>query len=343
MESDAHDAPSSPWQGRIDGPGAEHRRWHQAIRRTADEETGPDGTGPDGSVADTTRGVALVGFASDEGVRRNQGRPGAAAGPDALRRALAPLALHTDVPLVDAGTVTVDGTDLEAGQERLGARVAQALAAHDLVVVLGGGHETAWGSYRGRVTAPRLDGRRVGVLNLDAHFDLRSAPVPSSGTPFRQMAEADADAGRDFRYTVLGISEPSNTSVLFATAERLGVRWMTDEQCTAANLPAVLATVDALLADVDVVHLSIDLDVLPAAVAPGVSAPAGYGVALEVVHAVCRHVARSGKLVLVDVVELLPALDVDQRTARTAARLITTLVHEVAGTAGSAPSMSASA
>ncbi|GGC80595.1 formimidoylglutamase [Tersicoccus solisilvae] len=324
MDSDAtHDAIAAPfaWSGRTDGTGPEHRRWHQAVT------TGSD-------TADA--GVALVGFASDEGVRRNQGRPGAAAGPDALRRALAPLALHTDVPIVDTGTVTVEGQDLETAQHRLGDHVARALDAHELVIVLGGGHETAWGSYQGRVRSARLGGteradRRTGVLNLDAHFDLRAAPAPSSGTPFRQMADADRAAGRGFRYTVLGISEASNTAALFATADELGVRYLTDEQCTPSTLPDVLAVVDEVLADVDDLHLSIDLDVLPAAVAPGVSAPAGYGVPLEVVHAVCRRVAASGKLALVDVVELLPALDVDQRTARTAARLITTLVHEAAG------------
>ncbi|OMH27590.1 formimidoylglutamase [Tersicoccus phoenicis] len=320
-------APASfAWSGRTDGPGPEHRRWHQAVC-TAETGAG-DGRG----------GVTLIGFASDEGVRRNHGRPGAVEGPDALRRALAPLAVHTELPIVDTGTVTVDGPDLEGGQDRLGDRVAEAVDQHDLVVVLGGGHETAWGSYLGRRRSTRLGGagqrgRRVGVLNLDAHFDLRTAAAPSSGTPFRQMADADRADGRDFRYTVLGISEPSNTRALFDAAAELDVRYLTDEQCTPTNLTAVLAAVDALLADVDALHLSIDLDVLPAAVAPGVSAPAGYGVPLEVVHAVCRHVAASGKLALVDVVELAPRLDVDQRTARTGARLITTLVHEAAAAA----------
>ncbi len=275
--------------------------------------------------------MALVGFACDEGVRRNHGRVGAAHAPDALRRALAPMALHLDVPIIDAGTVAVEDQDLEAGQDRLADRVAALLDRHELVVVLGGGHETAWGSYLGRTRSTRLAGARTGVLNLDAHFDLREADAPSSGTPFLQMARADRAAGRDFRYTVLGISEPSNTGVLFRTAADLGVEHLTDEQCSPQNLPHVLASVDRLLDNVDALHLSIDLDVLPASVAPGVSAPAGYGVPLEVIHAVCRHVARSGKLALVDVVELLPRLDLDHRTARTAARLITTLTHDALG------------
>lgn len=300
------------WSGRTDGSGAAHRRWHQAV--SSQHAAGPGG-------------LALLGFASDEGVRRNHGRPGAVDGPDALRRALAPLALHADFAVVDAGTVCVEGRDLEAGQEALADAVAGLLDAQQLVVVLGGGHETAWGSYLGHTRSRRRSAVRTGVLNLDAHFDLREAPAASSGTPFLQMAEAERAAGRHLRYTVLGISEPSNTPALFATARQLGVQHLTDEECSPRRLPHVLAAVDRLLDDVDALHLSIDLDVLPAAVAPGVSAPAAYGVQLEVVHDVCRHVARSGKLAIVDIVELLPDLDVDGRTARTAARLITTIAH----------------
>lgn len=300
------------WTGRNDGDDPEHRRWHQQVRR---------------STSSGSAGVALVGFASEEGVRRNGGRPGALQGPDALRAALAPMALHTDIAIVDAGTIDVQGEDLESAHDELGERVATMLDTNRLVFCLGGGHETAWGSYLGRAQSAVLGSACVGVLNLDAHFDLRAADSPTSGTPFLQMAEADAAAGREFRYTVLGIAEPSNTRALFDTARRLGGRHLLDTQCTPAHLPNVLAEVDRLVDQVDAVHLSIDLDVLPASVAPGVSAPAGYGVAVETIDAICSHVAASSKLALVDVVELCPRLDVDGRTARTAARLISTLVQ----------------
>lgn len=302
------------WTGRNDGDEPEHRRWHQQVRRSM----------PSGSAGP---GVALVGFASEEGVRRNGGRPGARQGPDALRAALAPMALHTDEAIVDAGTIGVDGEDLESAQGKLGERVAEMLDKRRLVFALGGGHETAWGSYLGRARSATVGSARVGVLNLDAHFDLRAADSPTSGTPFLQMAKADAAAGRAFRYTVLGIAEASNTRALFDTARHLGVRYLLDTQCTPVHVPDALAEVDRLVGQVDAVHLSIDLDVLPASVAPGVSAPAGYGVAVETIEAICRHVAASSKLALVDVVELCPRLDIDGRTARTAARLISTLVQ----------------
>lgn len=303
------------WSGRRDGDGPEHARWHQQIRPI---EVG------------TTGDVALVGFASDEGVRRNQGRTGAADGPDALRRALGGLPLHAPLDLGDLGTVTLVGGDLEAGQVRLGEVVAAALDSHKLVVVLGGGHETAYGSYLGWTQSARTVGRSIGVVNLDAHFDLRDEPCATSGTPFRQMAQGEQAAGRPFRYAVLGISEASNTSALFRTAAALEVEYLSDRQCQPRHLAAVSAFVAQFLDGVDVVHLSIDLDVLPGERAPGVSAPAVYGVPMETLIEVCRQIAFSGKLALVDVVELAPNRDVDGRTARAAARLVFEVVGALA-------------
>lgn len=315
--SPAVDIPPQPWTGRNDGDAAAHRRWWQAVQPYA----GPAGS----AAAGTARPVALLGFSSDEGVRRNKGRQGAAAGPAAIRTALGALAFHLDRTVSDAGDVTVSGGCLEDGQERAGRAVAAMLDGGHLTVVLGGGHETAFASYLGvAASADVQSGRRLGVLNLDAHFDLRDEPVPSSGTPFLQMARAEADAGRELRYAVVGISEPNNTRALFDTADALGVQYLLDEDCTADRTEAFVA---GFLAEIDVLYLTIDLDVLPAAVAPGVSAPAAYGVPLPVISAACRQVAASGKLLHLDVAELNPEFDIDGRTARVAARLLNTLLR----------------
>ena len=257
-------------------------------------------------------------------MRRNKGRTGAAAAPAAIRAALGPLAFHLGRDVHDAGDVTVRGGSLEAGQARAGLAISRLIDAGQLPVVLGGGHETAFASYLGVAgSAAVRDGLRVGVLNLDAHFDLRDEPVPSSGTPFLQMARAEAAAGRELQYAVVGISEPNNTRALFRTAEELGVEYLLDEDCSA---DAAQAFVAAFLAQVDALYLTIDLDVLPASVAPGVSAPASYGVPMPVISAVCRQVAASGKLLHLDVAELNPEFDIDGRTAKVAARLVNTLL-----------------
>nr|WP_205615591.1 formimidoylglutamase [Streptomyces harenosi] len=287
-------------------------RWHGAVH--LDPERAAPGE------------IAFVGFRSDEGVRRNRGRQGAAAGPDALRRALASMALPKPLRAFDAGDIEVrgDGEDaLETGQQRLGRLVAALVDRGHPVMVLGGGHEVAYGSYLGLAATRALrEGGRLGVLNLDAHFDLRDDDRPSSGTPFLQIARSEERHGREFNYWVLGVSQPSNTQRLFRTADRLGVRHLPDTRCGLLDLPRAESFVDEFLAGCDVVHLSIDLDVLPAAVAPGVSAPAAYGVPMEVIERVCHRVAASGKLAVCDIAELNPEFDVDQRTARAGARLI---------------------
>lgn len=302
----AETRPPGSWTGRDDGPGPEHARWHSEIR--------PWLPGQPAAGA-----AVILGFASDEGVRRNGGRVGAASGPAALRGALASLAAP-GTGLFDGGDVVV-GEDLEGGQVLLGEQVAAVLRDGGLPVVLGGGHEVAFGSYLGwgATSDPGPAGERWGILNVDAHFDLREAPIATSGTPFLQAARAEAAVGREFRYAVVGISRANNTRALFATAAALDVPFLDD----AASRPGVVAAfVGEWLRGVDRVHLTLDLDALPAAVAPGVSAPAGFGVPLDAVRTAVREVAASGKLGLLEVAELNPRFDVDGRTARTAARLV---------------------
>lgn len=272
--------------------------------------------------SDARGGSAILGFVSDEGVRRNFGRVGAAQGPAAVRRVLERLPVHHPVGLYEAGDVACTDGDLSRAQERL-AEAAAALLDRDIrPVVLGGGHEVAYGSFLGlaKHLSDQFATTRILVVNLDAHFDLRLAPVPNSGTPFRQIAEFCSTHGAAFNYLCFGVSELSNTTALFDRARELGVEYWLDEemrQGDSANLRAVLA--QRLMA-VDTVYLSIDLDVLPASVAPGVSAPAARGVALEIIEDLVCEIISSGKLALADIAELNPVLDRDDQTARVAAR-----------------------
>ncbi|MDR8258216.1 formimidoylglutamase, partial [Acinetobacter baumannii] len=82
----------------------------------------------------------------DEGVRRNKGRTGAADGPATLRRALANMASHQGHDrCVDMGTISVDGEQLEAAHQALREAVADCQRVGKRTLVLGGGHETAFG------------------------------------------------------------------------------------------------------------------------------------------------------------------------------------------------------
>lgn len=303
------------WSGRVDLPESPvARRWHQWVREPS---------------AGAAPGVAVLGFASDEGVRRNGGRVGAAEGPAALRAMLSNLPTLDDTPLYDAGTVDVVDGDLEAAQQRYAGRLAALLDAGHLPVGLGGGHEIAFATYQGLARYLGTRRPRVAIVNIDAHFDLRRQDRGSSGTPFLQAIEHAAALGLPLDYCVLGVSASANTRLLFDTADQLGVHYVRDDELGLLDLPARIAQLQAQLADVDVVYLTLCLDALPHAMAPGVSAPSARGVPLEVVEPLIDAIAATGKVRVMDVAELSPPFDRDRVTARVAARLIHRATHAI--------------
>ncbi len=301
--------PPEPWTGRDDsedGPLA-RRLYHYA--------------------GDSGR-RALLGFASEAGVRRNKGHVGARQGPRALRSALAGMAAPTDAgPFADLGDIDVDGDDLEAGQARLGKHVESALRQYERVIVLGGGHETAFGSYLG--LRARFADERIGIINLDAHLDLRNAGKagPSSGTPFNQIRSADPDG---FDYLCIGLAEESNTAALFDRAAEWGVRTVMDKALI-ADPAAANHEIEAIAARSDIIYLTVDIDVLPHYQAPGVSAPAARGVPLATIENVVKTIMAACEntgcpIPLADIVELSPPSDRDDMTAKSAALLVRSLL-----------------
>ncbi|WP_323918641.1 formimidoylglutamase [Aeromonas veronii] len=300
----------SLWQGRQDPEDGELAlRWHDKML-------------PWTAGAQDTAGVVLLGFACDEGVRRNKGRVGAAGAPMVVRKLLANTAWHLNRPVYDGGDVSCPDGNLDAAHGHLAERVASALDLGHFPLVLGGGHEVAFGSWSGLNSHLGGSGR-VGIINLDAHFDLRmKQELASSGTPFFQIAEQCAAQGTPFHYACLGVAEIANTQALFARADELGVWYVKDEAMSERALPTLLSGLDAFIADCDHLYLTIDLDVLPGAVMPGVSAPAARGVELAVIEPLIAYIRASGKLRLADLAEYNPTLDQDNRSARVAARLV---------------------
>lgn len=309
-----HAADMTLWQGRSDAAEqGDTRRLFNIVRSLPPQATKDKGPG----------GKVLVGFACDAGVQRNQGRPGAAQGPMAIRRALAGLPAHAIGQVYDAGDVVCVEDQLEVAQDALAYAVSHVLSHQGLPIVLGGGHEIAWGTWQGlqaHLDAVHDTGR-VLILNLDAHFDLRTSRPGSSGTPFDQIAAATRAAGGVFQYACLGISRLGNTASLFEHAEALGVQYLEDTAMQERHLDQVSDRVRRLMADADHVYLTVDLDVLPAAVMPAVSAPAAYGVPMSVIETIIQQVRDSGKLRVADFAEFNPRFDQDGRGARVAARL----------------------
>jgi formiminoglutamase len=312
----------SIWQGRVDSEEAiPSLRWHQVIQPISD-------------VAETNA-IALLGFCCDEGVSRNKGRPGAKQGPDAIRKALANQACTLEQPIVDAGDVVCDDTDLESAQKLLGEHLTELLNKNHFPIVMGGGHEVAWASYQGIegfLKANNAMGTKVGIINFDAHLDLRTpSPAGSSGTPFRQIAEQREASGQEFNYCVIGMNPTANTAGLIHFAESRKVLCLNDTDCSVDNLSSLTDQLHHFIEPLDYLYLTVCLDVFPASYAPGVSAPAALGVdpifAIKLVHEIkvlCN--SSDTKILMADIAELNPNFDRDGITAKLAARLIHELV-----------------
>ncbi|MFM1821810.1 MAG: hypothetical protein RI967_76 [Planctomycetota bacterium] len=323
-------ATRAAWTGRVDGDAADVRRWHQEVRFVdLATEALTDAVVAASEAAGGAGALCFVGYASDEGVRRNLGRTGAAAGPAELRRRMAPLAAVEGVALLDAGDVAVDpsaGGDPVADAQRVLADAVEAIArAGALPVVLGGGHDQAHGLFLGLAAAI---GAAPACVNFDAHLDLREIPAegPHSGTPFTQSWEWCRAREAPFRYCALGVQRAGNTRRLLERAEFAGATVVDADGFALDHVDVVMDAVNDAV-DEGEIALSIDLDVFAAAFAPGVSAPSAMGIAPDAAfRRILRGLLASGRVKGVEIAELNPSLDVDGRTARLGAAL----VHEIA-------------
>lgn len=298
------------WTGRID-PNSKGRRLHQVIRNVDSEELQP----VEGSH------FGIVGFECDEGVKRNKGRVGAAKAPNQIRKYLANIPYHPNKEnVIDIGNVACTDEDLESAQENLGAEVARLLNNRYTPIILGGGHETFYGHYLGVRKALGPD-KKIGMINLDAHFDLRNDPVPSSGTMFRQILEKDENA----RYLCIGLQELGNTEQLFLTAKQFDVEYILETDLL--PLEHTFQKIDAFSEKHDYVIYTICSDVINQSAAPGVSAPSPFGIEPKVVRAITKHIIKQDNFISMDISEVNPLYDVDGQTARLASYVIAEALH----------------
>lgn len=279
------------YEGRTDDESV-HERIHQIIKNYSKEENVP----------------VIAGFSSDEGVKRNKGTAGAAEGPFKVREKMASYAFAG--PLYDIGTV-IGTENLEQSQEDLGNVIFDIYKNNSFPVIIGGGHETFYGHYLG---ARKAFSKKLAIVNLDAHFDLRDE-TPSSGTMFHQILSTDDQAD----YYCLGLQPQGNTKTLYDTADQFGVKYYSiDEVRETDAVDKVLKS----LTGYDAVLLTLCMDSLQQAIAPGVSAPSPNGYTAGEIHSLISRFALLDNLKSFDVSEVSPPLDTNDKTSAMAASII---------------------
>ena len=273
--------------------------------------------------------IALLGLPDDTGVRLGGGRTGAAEGPRAFRAALARFGTTfdldagapLDVRVLDAGDVEPAAGDDEAALAETHARVeAAARALHEagcVTVGIGGGHDlalpciAAWARQRGQP---------VGGINLDAHLDVRESA--GSGMPFRRLITGGHLDAHAFVELGLGRFANDRADVEWARAQGATLVPATEMRAPGFALAPLLERALAPGAG----FVSIDLDGIDAAAAPGVSAPSPLGVGVADATQLAEAAGRDRRVGHFNLMELCPPHDHEGRTARVAALLFLSFI-----------------
>ena len=261
--------------------------------------------------------VVLIGCPEDEGVQRNQGRPGARLAPGEIRRALYryPVSIsHRGLRLLDIGDIRC-GPTLEVTHDHLREVVHLVLAAGKRAVVLGGGNDISYPD----VTALAQLTKRTLVLNIDRHLDVRSGDQRNSGTPYRQLLEEGLVRPELFHEV--------GTNTFANSAEHL--EWLADlgvgiHELGQLRRAGVGASIDQLVnnTDADAIFFGFDLDVVRAVEAPGVSDPGPMGLTAREVCEIADVAARDPRTRVIELTEVNPEYDRDGLTAKLAANII---------------------
>ncbi len=265
--------------------------------------------------------AVLLGFPSDRGVRRNGGRPGASDAPDAIRDQLykmTPSAEYYD-PHVDFLDYCGDLGDLrvkaevEEDQQLLGDVVAGYLEQDVVPIILGGGHETAFGHFLGYAEADY----NTSIFNLDAHTDVRPLKdgKSHSGSPFRQALEHESNCAET--YLVAGLQPHSVAHSHLTYISKHDGHFQFRDETNITSISGLFHQHES-----DHLMVSFDMDAVDQSQAPGVSAPCANGLPADLWLTAAYLAGRNDQVSSFDLSEVNPFHDRDDQTTKLAALTI---------------------
>jgi len=270
----------------------------------------------------TSYDVAIVGVPFDSGVTY---RPGARFGPAHIRqssRLLRPYNPSLDVEpfrhqqVVDAGDITCNPFDIEEAIEQIKVGILALTSAGQRPVILGGDHTISLPILR---AMKEMHGP-VALVHFDAHLDTWptyfGAPY-THGTPFRQAAAEGLfvpgkSAHVGIRGSLYGTNDLSDDAAM-------GFQMFNCLEVDRVGVPAIIERLREQVGDLPT-YLSIDIDVLDPAFAPGTGTPETAGLSSRELMAMVRGFL-GANIVGGDVVEVSPAYDHAEITGIAAANL----------------------
>jgi arginase len=293
------------------------------------------------------RTAALIGAPTDVGAADR----GASMGPEALR--VAGLQHHLEghgLLVLDRGNLAGPGnpsTPPDGGYRHLDEVVQWNRLVHDAVlselqderlpIVLGGDHSLAIGSISAVARHCRDTGRKLRVLWLDAHADFNTRELSPSGNLHGMPVACLCGFGPPELLQVSGVVpaiSPRDVRLIGVRSVDLGERRFVHEQglevfdMRFVDEMGMRATMEEALAGMDPdthLHVSFDVDFLDPGIAPGVGTTVPGGPTYREAQLCMEMIADTGRLASLDIVELNPAFDECNRTARLAVDLVESL------------------
>jgi agmatinase len=276
--------------------------------------------------------VAIVGAPTDDLV---SDRPGARFAPRAIRAASCPPGPHLEskvdafeeLRIVDFGDAAVLPADAQRSHEAIFELVGQVLDAGVLPIVLGGDHSIAEPDIRAVATRHGP----VGLVHFDTHTDTGREVFGvgvSHGTPMFRLVEGGAVDPR--RYVQIGLRGYWPGEREFAWQADQGIASFFMHDVGELGIEQVVSRTVELVGD-GPVYLSVDVDVLDPAFAPGTGTPEPGGMTSGELLWACREVASRLELVGAEVVEVIPtAPGSSDITALVADRIVREILNGIA-------------
>jgi formiminoglutamase len=263
----------------------------------------------------------ILGCPEDEGVKRNQGRPGARKSPEEIRQAfyrLAATEVIQSLDIFDLGDVIL-GHSLEETHHRLRDVVRQILEDDKMAIILGGGNDISYPD----CDALADEKKDLLVFNIDKHFDVRELYPRNSGTAYRQLLEEGLiEPGKFYE---MGSEEFANSPLYKEYLTDKGVHIYTLDDLRGQGIEAVFQNI-IQETEHEAIFWGFDLDVVRDADAPGVSAGYPTGLTAKEIIKIAEIAGRETASGVLEFTEVNPDVDIDNRTSKLTAILIHTFL-----------------
>jgi agmatinase len=276
--------------------------------------------------------VGVLGIPFDTGCVA--GPRGSRYGPDGVRSHLThgtsynpelDIDISSGLDIVDFGDVSVTHTDILETHRRVETVLTEVSKTGIFPISVGGDHSLTYPTAKALMNV--TDGN-IGVINIDAHHDVRHSHGGelSAGTPFRRLLEDDSEKLDHNNFVELGLSGWHNTKKYVNWVKENGSAVITAREIHRQGVDqAVARAIEQATDGTEAVFLSIDIDVLDPAAAPGTCAPSPGGLlnhqVLEIVYQLGRHKLVKGA----DLMEIAPPLENENITAQMGAAVVTQL------------------